>query len=52
MKDEAQEKALKEFFSHFYDICLSTEAFNCTMDQFYDEIPEENHVFFQNYADF
>tara|TARA_Y100001973_G_C5193680_1_gene332716 strand:- start:806 stop:976 length:171 start_codon:yes stop_codon:yes gene_type:complete len=52
MKDPNKEKALKEFFSHFYDVCSSIEASNYTLDEFYDLFPEETHVFLSEYSNF
>jgi len=51
MKDKTEEDAIKEFFAHFYEICTSTDAFNYTMDEFYDEISEEIHEKLHKYVD-
>jgi|TARA_R100000084_G_scaffold45995_1_gene18896 hypothetical protein len=52
MKDPSKEKALKEFFSHFYDVCTSIEASNYTMDEFYDDFPKETHDFLSEFSNF
>lgn len=52
MKDPNQEKALKEFFSHFYDVCSCIDAGNYTLDEFYDEFPKETHELLSEYCNF
>ena len=51
MKDKSYEDALTEFFAHFYGVCSSTDAFNYTMDEFYDDISEEIHEKLHKYVD-
>ena len=46
-----QQQLIKEFLSRFYDISDSPEAFNITIDEFYDEFPPETHVFLSNLVD-
>tara|TARA_R110002020_G_scaffold56396_5_gene156050 strand:+ start:934 stop:1113 length:180 start_codon:yes stop_codon:yes gene_type:complete len=43
LKHTNTEEQLKEFFSHFYEICTSSDAFNYTLDEFYDDFSEETH---------
>ena len=51
MKDPMKEKALNEFFSYFYDVCLSADAHNYTLDEFYDDFSSETHDFLSEYSD-
>lgn len=44
-----QNQLIEEFLSRFYDISDSPEAFNYTIDEFYDEFPPETHDFYLNY---
>ena len=46
-----QQQLIKEFLSRFYDISDSPEAFNTTIDEFYDEFPPETHVFLSKLVD-
>ena len=40
-----QQQLIEEFLARFYDISDSLEAFNYTIDEFYDEFPPETHDF-------
>jgi|TARA_R110001592_G_scaffold290290_1_gene559393 hypothetical protein len=46
-----QQQLIEEFLSRFYDISDSPEAFNITIDEFYDEFPPETHVFLSKLVD-
>ena len=50
MKNQRNEQYLKEFFSHFYEVCTSTDAFNYTIDELYDDFSPEMHDFLEKYA--
>jgi len=52
MKNQLSEEYLKEFFTHFYAICESTDAFNYTIDELYDDFSPEMHDFLEKYAKF
>ena len=41
---------VKDFFTKFYDISCSIESSNYTIDEFYDEFPEEMHSFLGKYT--
>ena len=46
-----QQQLIQEFLSRFYEISDSPEAFNITIDEFYDEFPPETHVFLSKLVD-
>tara|TARA_R110002051_G_scaffold313869_1_gene390322 strand:- start:1003 stop:1164 length:162 start_codon:yes stop_codon:yes gene_type:complete len=50
MKKQQDEELMEQFFSHFYDVCSSTDAFNYTMDEFYDDFSPEMHDFLSKYS--
>ena len=33
------------FLSKFYDLCATTDSFNYTLSEFYDDFPAEMHDF-------
>lgn len=44
-KNISENKMLTEFLTRFYNISCSIEASNYTIDEFYDDFPEEMHDF-------
>ena len=45
-----ENQMIQEFFTKFYDISCSIEASNYTIDEFYQDFPQEMHVFLEKFA--
>lgn len=45
-----QDDLVKQFLSQFYDTCATTDSFNVTLDEFYEQFPKEMHDFLIKYA--
>tara|TARA_Y100001938_G_C7938776_1_gene353185 strand:- start:615 stop:782 length:168 start_codon:yes stop_codon:yes gene_type:complete len=40
-----EKEVVGEFLRRFYDICATIESSNYTLDEFYQDFPEEMHSF-------
>lgn len=45
-----QDDLVRQFLSQFYDVCSTTDSFNVTLDEFYEQFPKEMHDFLIKYA--
>lgn len=45
MKKISENEAISQFFGKFYEICSTPDSFNYTLDEFYDDFPQEMHDF-------
>jgi len=40
-----ENELIRYFLTKFYDVCATTDSFNTTLDEFYDQFPVEMHKF-------